>query len=312
MRPQVAIIIVNWNGKQDTLACLSSLRLDRYPSKQILVVDNGSGDQSPAAIRRSFPEVTLIETGANLGFTGGNNVGIRRALKDGAHYLYLMNNDTVSEPAALCRLVEVAESDPRIALVTPVIHYFDRPGDVWFAGASINLARGDAAHDNRRVPSRADPPREIPWASGCAMLVKADWMRALGGFDERYFLMWEDVDLCLRLRKLGGSIVLVPAARVWHKVSRSLAKPSTNAWYYYIRNNLLMLRLHAAGDYPTASVLIVARRLREALREIRSGWSGVQRLAATARAVRDHLIGRYGPLPRNGGGPTGPVGGEGP
>src|ERR1700680_2070945 len=98
--PLVAVVIVNWNGREDTAACLESLRRDGYPRQFVIVVDNDSADGSAAAVRSGFPEATVIEAGANLGFTGGNNLGIRRALDEGADYVYLLNNDTVVEPGS--------------------------------------------------------------------------------------------------------------------------------------------------------------------------------------------------------------------
>src|SRR5262245_13324392 len=112
MSPKVAVILVNWNGKADTLACLESLRQDSYVNKQAIVVDNGSTDDSVRVIRDSFPATTLLEAGANLGFTGGNNIGIEHALRSGADYIFLLNNDTTVDPSAIFALVQSAEMAP--------------------------------------------------------------------------------------------------------------------------------------------------------------------------------------------------------
>ena len=291
----VAIIIVNWNGKTDTLECLASLGADTYRCKQIIVVDNGSADDSVSAIRSAFPEVTVLETGTNLGFTGGNNVGINYALELGVDYIYLLNNDTTVEPNALAALVATAEMNPSYGLVTPVIHYFDRPEEVWFGGSLMDLSRGMAVHDNSHIPARTEAPREIPWASGCAMLVCADVVRLLGGFDDRYFLNWEDVDLSLRLRAAGRRIALVPSARIYHKVGRSFAIAKGTGCYYHLRNNLLLLALHGGCLARRAMFFVVASRLRETLGAIVNCQATPgETLPITIRAIRDHSRHRYG------------------
>jgi GT2 family glycosyltransferase len=215
-QPLVAIIIVNFNGKEDTLRCLESLRQDRYVNKQIIVVDNGSNNDSVVVIREACPEAILIETGKNLGFGGGNNVGIRHAVAAGADYVYLLNNDTTSEPDALSELVKAARENPSFGILAPVMHYMAEPEKIWFGGATLNPETLKALHDNGSPPKRGDPLREIPWATGCAMLIPAGVISKLGGFDERFFLYSEDVDLSLRAKAAGHRIGLVPAARIFH------------------------------------------------------------------------------------------------
>jgi hypothetical protein len=258
-------------------------------------VDNGSDDDSVSAIREAFPSVIVLETGTNLGFAGGNNVGIEYALQHGAEFAYLLNNDTVIRDSAITTLVEAAQESSDFGILSPVIHYYDEPDVPWFAGSRLELQRGVAVHDNARVPAIDEPPCEIPWASGCAMLIRADTLRELQGFDERYFLIWEDVDLSLRTRKRGWRIGLVPGARVYHKVSRSFRGLSHRSAYYYLRNNLLLLREHAAEHYRAAAVRVLAARLREVAREFRNLRPGAWRHAqAMAKAVVDHQNLRYG------------------
>lgn len=292
--PRVAIILVNWNGRKDTLACLESLSADKYPNKEIVLVDNGSNDDSVSAIRNQYPDTTILENGANLGFTGGNNRGINFALEQGADYVLLLNNDTTVEPHALTELVAAAEADRFCGILTPVIHYFDHKDEVWFAGSAMDLSRGTAVHDNSHVPARVELPRQIPWASGCAMLMPRRVLESVGGLDDRYFIYWEDVDFNLRVRAIGYKVSLVPASRIYHKVSRSPIGNSASGRYYYVRNNLLMIKTHATG-YRVGMWRVIIERMRESLRAIknRNVTPGVS-LCATLRAIRDHLVGRYG------------------
>jgi len=290
--PRVAIVIVIWNGRDDTLECLASFRADEYPNREIVIVDNGSSDDSVAAISAAFPEAVILQTGKNLGFTGGNNVGIRHAIESGADYVYLLNNDTLVESNALEKLVEAAEANPDAGLVAPVIHEFDPPQAIWFAGAALDLRRGAAWHENSRQPSRDEMPYQVPWATGCAMLIRAGLLRRLGGFDDRYYLSWEDVDLSLRLRKEGQRLLVVPGARIYHKGGQSGKNLNAIYNYYAVRNSLLLASKHSGRDYPWAALTIVGGALRRCLRlnpfrarPLRLIWDG----------LRDHLCKRYGP-----------------
>ena len=293
--PSVAIIILIWNGQDDTVECLESLRKDTYSSKKVIVVDNGSSDDSAAVIRARFPEVTLIETGANLGFTGGNNVGIRHAIAHGADYVYILNNDTTVEPDSLSALIAAAEAAPKFGLLAPVMHYFDPPREIWFAGSRIVLASGLAVHDNSRNPNRTEAPYEVPWVSGCAMLMPASLASKLGGFDERYYLTSEDVDLSLRVSREGYAVVTVPAARIYHKGGKSGKRISGIGYYYVVRNKLLLVKNHCGKGYVFAALRIVGFHLWDLVRRRREAKVRLRYFRSVIDAVHDHLLRRYGP-----------------
>lgn len=295
MNPQVSIIIVIWNGREDTSECLQSLREDTYPHKRLIVVDNGSSDDSVAYIHKQFPEATVIENHANLGFTGGNNVGIREALAGGADYVYLLNNDTTVEPDALGALVAAAEAEPRFGLLSPVMHYFDAPRGIWFAGSQITLRTGRVVHDNSRQPARTEAPYEVPWVSGCAILMRAGLARQLEGFDDRYYLTFEDVDLSLRVRDAGLAVVTVPAARIYHKGGKSGKRISGIGYYYVVRNKLLLVRKHCGAGYLPAAFHIVISHVWDLLRRRREMKDRIRYMRSTFDAVLDHLLQRYGP-----------------
>ena len=291
-KPRVAIVIVIWNGMADTLECLGSFRVDTYPNREIIIVDNGSKDDSVAAIKAGFPEAVILQTGKNLGFTGGNNVGIQYAIKEGVDYIYLLNNDTLVESDALERLVEAAEANPAAGLVAPVIHDFDPPQAIWFAGSVVDLRRGAAWHDNKRQPTRDEMPYEVPWVTGCAMMLRADLLRRLEGFDDRYFLSWEDVDLSIRLRNEGQKLLVVPAARIYHKGGQSGKNLDGIYGYYTVRNSLLLASKHSGEDYPRAAAAIIGGALRNCLRAESRKFP---RLRLLWHGLRDHLRQRYGP-----------------
>lgn len=281
--PAVSVILVNWNGKADTLECLASLQCDTYPNKRVIVVDNGSTDDSLTLIREQFPDAQIVELGANRGFTGGNNAGIRRALETDTDFIFLLNNDTIVEPDALDALVAATRDYPEVGMFTPVIHYYDDRTAVWLAGTKMDLARGGAVHDNSRIPERDEAPFEIPWASGCAMLIRAEAVHAAGILDDRYFIYWEDVDYSLRIRAAGWGIALVPASRIYHKISQCFQSATATSWHYQVRNHLLCLDTHAGNARKQAKRCALRWYLRECRYQFQGRRPGPKLLISTLR-----------------------------
>src|SRR5436309_4726879 len=144
--PKVHIIILNWNGRADTLECLASVQRINFPDFETVVVDNGSTDGSEEAIRAAFPDITFIQTGENLGFAEGNNVGIRHAIECGADYVFVLNNDTTVDPNILAALVAEAEKNPNAAILGPKIYFYDRSDVINSAGGSINYETLERGH----------------------------------------------------------------------------------------------------------------------------------------------------------------------
>jgi GT2 family glycosyltransferase len=219
--PAVTAIVLNWCGHDDTVACLRSLLASDYPALTVLLVDNGSSDGSGAALNAAFPELAYLQTGANLGYTGGNNRGLRWALEHGCDYALVLNNDTVLEPAAVRHLVEAAEGHERAGAVAPKILYADAPERIWFGGGRLNRTRGVGLHrfqGDRDENPQGGAVEEVTFLTGCCLLLPADVLREVGGFDEDYFAYVEDVDLSIRLREHGYSLLYQPAARIQHRV----------------------------------------------------------------------------------------------
>lgn len=244
--PLVHIIILNWNGWRDTLACVESCRKLSWPTFRIVIVDNGSTDGSVAILRKQLHDIQIIQSGGNLGFAGGNNIGIRQALNAGADFVWLLNNDTEVASDALTRLVEALEDGPRVGCVSSKIylHYdpqrLDFAGGLWDKGRLRKSMWGAGQLDRGQF----DEPLERGSVSGCSMLVSARAIRDVGLMDESYFLYWEDTEWCARLRKKGYSIYFVPTSHVWHKVSASAGKNSFSQHYYFIRNGFFFLKSH--------------------------------------------------------------------
>jgi hypothetical protein len=298
--PQVAIIILNWNGLEDTLQCLESLsRLD-YVNYEVVVVDNGSTDGSVPAIRDSFPGATILENRENLGFTGGNNVGLRRALAQATDYALLLNNDTEVAPDFLRRLVDVADADPAVSIAGPTIYYHERPDVIWSAGGAIDWRRGSTRMvgiDERDGGQFGTEPRVVDFVTGCCMLVQRAVLEQVGLMDERFFAYYEETEWCVRARRGGFKIVHVPGAKVWHKISPPAQADSPFVHYYMTRNRLLFLASTGAGLRAWGHTL-VTEYLRTLLSwTFRPKWRGkrVQR-QMMLRAVGDAWRGRWGRL----------------
>jgi GT2 family glycosyltransferase len=231
----VFVIVLNWNGKDDTLECLSSLRKAGVPGSHTLVVDNGSTDGSVGAIRSRFPDSTILEMKQNLRFAGGNNRGIAFALGNGAEFVLLLNNDTVVDEGFLGPLVERMRADNSIGMVAPKICYHAPPGRIWFAGARISYWLGTMAHIGIREEDHGqyDTARETDYATGCCVLVRRELIESAGMLDEAFFMYTEDADWSVRARKKGFRIFYEPRSRIHHKVSVSAGG---NLSWFKLRN----------------------------------------------------------------------------
>ncbi len=242
--PKVAIIILNWNDGPATLACIDALRTTDYPNRVTIVVDNGSTDGSVQSIRDTAL-TDLVLNPANLGFTGGVNVGIGRAMADGADYVWLLNSDATTGPDVLSRLVATAEADERIGLVSPVLHDPDDPTKAEFC-----LGRFDPVA--RFATQTADPAIALAWQRdhpaevvllGTALLIRRRLIETIGLLDAGFFAYVEDVDYCLRAHAAGFRAVAVPDAVVLHKFKQPVENPGSVPAYlhYFITRNYLLL-----------------------------------------------------------------------
>ncbi|MBM4168452.1 MAG: glycosyltransferase family 2 protein [Ignavibacteria bacterium] len=222
-QPLVFVLILNWNGMEDTLECLRSLSAIDYSNARVVVIDNASTDGSVLAIRAQFPTVQVIENGSNLQFAGGNNVGIRYAIREGADAILLLNNDTTVDTHFLSELVSAYANDRSVGMVAPKILYYAQPDRIWYAGGVIEWWKGWISHRGIREIDRGqyDAPAPVDYITGCCLLVRRSAVETIGVLDERFAMYGEDVDWCLRARRAGFSVRYVPTARVWHKVSVS-------------------------------------------------------------------------------------------
>src|SRR3989344_7510099 len=280
---KVAVIIVNWNGWRDTEECLESLQRVTYQNFSVYVVDNGSTDDSVSQLEtyklspqknseQAAIRYKLIRSSENLGFAGGNNIGIKKSLEDGAEHILLLNNDTVVSSDFLSKLIEAAQSDSKIGIIGPKIYFPDdsqksinyqlsaKSYRIWFGGGKLNWLQTRGYHLDYEV---LDDPhtlhvtrytlRDVDYVTGCCLLIKKSAIERIGLLSEDYFLYYEDVDWCLRAKKAGFRIAYVPSAHIWHKVSRSAKSGSASYVYYHVRNGLMLSWRH--GDILRRAIL---------------------------------------------------------
>lgn len=253
----VAIILVNWNGYAHTVQCLRSLGKISYPNYQVFVVDNASTDGSIPKLKEEFPDVQYILSEHNTGFTGGNNLGIKCALKEGFELVLILNNDTEVEPDFLSQLVKSKEENPKAGIIQPLIAFLDEKNKIWSAGGFFKSALGHSKTQGyQELISNSVLKTKLDWATGCCMLLSKEILEEAGSFHEAYFAYFEDVDLSLRIRKLGYEIVLAPQALIYHEAGASSKQQhsegtlSPKVFYLTARNQLFQLRRHVG--FPQA------------------------------------------------------------
>lgn len=249
--PSVYIIILTWNHKDDSVETVGSVLESDYPRMEVVVVDNASADGTPDAIRRAFPRVHVIENPENLMYAGGNNVGIRWALGQGADYVLLLNNDVVVDKTMVSRLVEAAEAGGA-GMAGPMMYYYPPRGQgadlIWYAGGLVSYWRGMTAHRGIREVDRGQyaGASDTDYVSGCALLARSDVIGGIGLLDGAYAIYSEDADWCVRASRAGYRVLFVPEARLWHKVSASSGGGLTPfKAYHRIRSGIRFFRRHA-------------------------------------------------------------------
>ena len=249
MAGSVNLFVLNWNGRDLTLDCLSSLEKITYPNVKVYVIDNGSSDNSVTEIQNQFPDFEIIQLPENYGFSRGNNAGFQ-LVKQKADFTIFLNNDTVVDPYFVEPLINEMESNSTVKQATPKIFYADDLEYIWFGGGKINLWAGWIRHlgIRQKDSTQFSFNRNVDYATGCCVCMRTEDFESIGMFDESFFMYGEDVDLSLRFRDQGGQILFVPESKIWHKVSSSIgAQFSIRKW---IRKNIGTIKLIAKHIKP--------------------------------------------------------------
>ena len=245
--PSLAVIVVNWNGRDLLGDCIGSLLSNGYEPLRVVLVDNGSTDDSLAFCRSAFPSVEIVAVTENRYWAAGNNLGLRHLDETQVpDYILLLNNDTIVPGGSLRCLIDAMEDEPRAWAASPRICYSAEPSRIWYDGGRIGRLSGWVGHEGIRqlAGRRGFENRFVDFATGCAMMLTRGAIEVLGDLDEGYTLYAEDTDYCLRLRKAGGKVMHVPRSIVLHKVSASVGDVSPRKLYLRSRSHLRLLRLH--------------------------------------------------------------------
>jgi len=293
MYPKVSIIILNWNGLEDTIECLDSLKKVTYPNYSVIVVDNGSKGNDVELLKARFGDyIKTIENDKNYGFAEGNNIGMRYALDNlDPNHVLLLNNDTVVDPEFLTELIKVSVSDPLIGIAGPKVYWYDEPAKLQSTGATINWYTGKTTliGCDEIDHGQFDHMKDVNWVIGCCLLIERTVVEKIGLLMPAYFAYFEEAEWCTRCQKAGYRVVYVPNARLWHKCARTTARTDGIRLYYMTRNRFLFMKRNSTRlqftyffarfflrdfFFTTMSLLILQRdskKLREFYKGIRDG-----------------------------------------
>jgi GT2 family glycosyltransferase len=315
--PKVFIIIVNWNGKQDTLICLSSLQSLDYSNYHVIIVDNGSKDDSISAIKLQFPNHLLLENLTNIGFTGGNNIGIQYALDHKADFVLLLNNDTKVSSDLLKRFMLGFQQFPKAGVLGAKIclmqneEKLDHFGGTWNQKKGVFDLIGLHASDENW-----DTAFCIDYVCGAAMMIKKEVFEKIGLLESRFFLIWEESDFCMRAKRKGFQIISYPSSKIWHKVSASF-KGKTHSTYFWWRNRLLWIErncsfrhllsiyirvlipeiFHLIKIYLLKSIQYTCFQSFYTKAKLERKTHNLFTYKAALKGIKDYLLRRFGPGP---------------
>jgi GT2 family glycosyltransferase len=297
--PRVAVVVLDWNGPDDTLACVASVLASTHRPLDVWVVDNASRRPVLDEIARRHPAVRTIANPRNLGYAGGNNVGIRAALAAGADWVLVLNNDARLRPETVSELVAVGAGDPRIAAVGARILRLDDPSRLWMAYGEIDYGQSLVRLVGENEPDGAAyaAERDVDWVSGCAILLSRSAIASIGAFDEDYFAYHEEVDWCATARERGLRVVYAPRAVVLHRGQASSGGDAfvSRRQYLTARNMVRFVRKHGSLAERARFALLFAAML--PLSYVKRRRRGEQEgVLLKLRGALDALRGR--PIPR--------------
>lgn len=255
MNPHVFAVVTNWNGLDDTSECVNSVLQSSYDNVSVVIVDNGSTDDSATLLANRFPQVPQVKTGQNQEITAAYNAGIQYGLNHNADFILMLNNDTKIAPDMIEYLVCAAEKDECIGILAPKIYYYDKPDIIWSVGGRRNpwtFGAYDRKEGEGDLPSNSIA-EEVDYAWACGMMVRKAVFDKIGLFDTRFWLYYDEVDVCLRAKSADFSVWYVPEATMWHKVSGSTG--SARFARIWSRSKILLYRKHSKGIHLLSLVL---------------------------------------------------------
>lgn len=282
-RPRVWAVVLGWNHAADTIECLQSLSMVRPTPPSLLYVDNGSRPEEVEQVLKAVPQVSVIRHSSNVGVPRGFNAGLAFALRKGADFVFMANNDTIVAEDCIETLLDGAQRYPEAGILVPRIFYHDAKDVVWSAGSRYRWFPPSIVMRKSSIPDDPRYRREesLEFTTLCTVLVRATALKAAGLMNPNFLYYCEDYELALRIRKAGHSIMMIPAGRTWHKVARVTrdGPSSPTFWETYGRSEAVFRRLHPTERWMTGAVhrlYLMARSLYEgksvALRHFRKGY----------------------------------------
>jgi GT2 family glycosyltransferase len=284
---------VNWKQTEATLSCLASLERAGADCGQVIVVDNESNGDLGRRVRAVTPDAVVLAQPENLGFAKAVNIGARYAMARGATGILLLNNDAVMLPAAIEHLTERLASDGDLGIITAKVFLTETPDRLWAVGGVFTGQRVVELGAGERDVGAYDDAR-LDFVYGCAMLMRAEMFRQIGGFDERFFLYYEDIDLCLRARAAGWSVGMAPSAHVLHEGSKSTRGEPSIKVYHHARSRLLFFSRHlrqAKMLFAASELAFVARQIATHLVAGEAG-NAVAYVRGTIDGLRSRMVGQ--------------------
>lgn len=282
--PRVAVIVLTWNGRALTLDCLESLAAVTTPGVHVMLVDNASTDGTVGAVRKRFGDnVEIVANNTNLGFAGGNNAGIQRALDATFDYILLLNNDTIVDPGFIDPLL--TGMSEKVGIAGPKIYYYTPSDQIWFAGGEVSLHRGTARHIGirERDLGQHDSPRRVDYISGCALMARRDVFERIGLLDPGYRAYFEDVDFCMRATRAGFDVIYAPRSKVWHRISastggqlsrRKIVTKLRSSWRFFRRyarpHHWLVIPFFFAADAARITAMVLSGRIHDSEKATRN------------------------------------------
>lgn len=295
---KVCVVIVTWNNKGDVLANLRSLEKVKYSNKTVVVVDNASIDGTEEAIKKEFPLVVLLVNKKNLGGSGGFNTGLTYALqKTDAEYVWMLDNDVIPHENSLIGLVTTIEKSPETGIVGSKIFVHGRPGILQEIGSILSFsyesARGHLAGSYDETGNSEE--YDVDYVPACSLLIKRECLENTGIMDDRFFLYWDDMDLCTRVKRSGYKVMATTSSSVWHK-HKGVTDTTTTSNYYFLRNKLYFF------EHYNSNILLIS----STFKTLQGIWAGIlywlwigqpQMTSSIFRAMWDYLAGKRGKAP---------------
>ncbi|MBK8943744.1 MAG: glycosyltransferase family 2 protein [Ignavibacteriae bacterium] len=298
MNPKICIIIINWNGLKDTSECLESLKKVDYKNFVVIIVDNNSFGNDVEIIKKEFGDFVkeIIVSKVNLGFSGGNNLGIKYALENGADFILLLNNDTIVEPDFLTILLDTFNKCKNAGVSAPQINYYNNKNIVWSVGGQISKIRGSGfAYSDENENQIEKKIREVNFASGCCLLIRKEVFEKIGMLDEKFFLYVEDTDFCFRTIKAGFKIIINPNSKIYHKVGNSTSiNLKQIPLYYETRNRLYFAKKNFNIFFIITFLYIFVTMIYKSIIWFLNGKS--ENITSIKLAFRDFIEGNFGKL----------------